>query len=317
MHTAYVAQPRRVPAAVEKRFAALSTVLGRGERDETPDDPAVADEEGVAAGYLVVRASGASATRMALDAMRSAPRAKLKAEPEQIQLLMRASLPRYLPAKGVSLVFPECSLRAHPAARQGSVLLTVATNKLSISFGELRPLMFQPVPIERPLQALFAASVAHLLVVADSLDPHGIKPYLTGLAELVLRSALRTELDRADQQAARRRAAVDHIRQNLADPGLTAERIADALFISRRRLYQLFDDGDGVSGRIRQLRIDRSKELLGDPAYAVKGIGEISRQCGFANAAHFSRTFRKVVGETPRDFRERVRASGSRDEGLA
>ncbi len=290
--------PRRVPATLEKRFAALSSALGRAPAPEQD----LAEE--VAAGYLVVRASGASAARLAIDAS-PAPAARLR-DPEQIQLVMRASLPGYVPARGVSLTFPECALRAQPAGRTGTVLLTVATAKLSISFAELRPLMFRPVPVDVPLQTLFAAAVAHLLVVAESLDPHGIKPYLTGLAELVLRSALRTELNRADAIATRRRDAVSYIKENLSDPTLTADRIADALFISRRRLYQLFDDGDGVSGRIRQLRIDRAKELLGDPAHAVKGIGEISRQCGFANAAHFSRTFRKVVGETPRDFRDRI-----------
>ena len=298
------AQPRRVPANLERRFAALSAVLGA---PSVEDDPAPDGDE-VAAGYLVVRSSGASAARLAIDASRQ-PSVKARTEPEQIQLVMRASLPRYLPAGGVSLEFAECALRAQPgerAGRHGTVLLTVATAKLSISFGELRPLLFRPVPVERPLQTLFAAAVAHLLVVADSLDQHGIRPYLTGLAELVLRSALRTELNRADAIATRRRDAVEYIKENLADPALSADRIADELFISRRRLYQLFDDGDGVSGRIRQLRIDRARELLGDPAHAVKGIGEISRQCGFANAAHFSRTFRKVVGETPRDYRDRI-----------
>jgi len=290
--------PKRVPATLEKRFAALSSALGHAPA------PTAALTEDVADGYLVVRASGASAARLAIDTP-AAPAARLR-DPEQIQLVMRASLPRYVPARGVSLTFPECALRAQPAGRTGTVLLTVSSAKLSISFAELRPLMFRPVPVDRPLQTLFAAAVAHLLVVADSLDPHGIKPYLTGLAELVLRSALQTELNRADAIATRRRDAVEYIKENLADPTLTADRIADALFISRRRLYQLFDDGDGVSGRIRQLRIDRAKELLGDPAHAVKGIGEISRQCGFANAAHFSRTFRKVVGETPRDFRDRI-----------
>jgi AraC-like DNA-binding protein len=264
-------------------------------------DSADGEDDGVAAGYLVVRASGASAARLAIDTPAARPR-----DPEQIQLVMRASLPRYVPARGVSLTFPECALRALPAGRTGTVLLTVSTARLSISFAELRPLMFQPVPVDRPLQTLFAAAVSHVLVVADTLDPHGVKPYLTGLAELVLRSALRTELNRADAIATRRRDAVVYIRENLADPGLTADRIADALFISRRRLYQLFDDGDGVSGRIRQLRIDRAKELLGDPAHATRGIGEISKQCGFANAAHFSRTFRKVVGETPRDYRDKL-----------
>jgi AraC-like DNA-binding protein len=304
------AQPRRVPANLERRFAALSAVLGSPAVDDGLV-PATADE--VAAGYLVVRSSGASAARLAIDALRQPSLVRAKAEPDQIQLVMRASLPRYLPAGGVSLSFPECALRAQPAdraGRHGTVLLTVATGKLSISFGELRPLLFRPVPVERPLQTLFAAAVAHLLVVAESLDQHGIKPYLVGLAELVLRSALKTELNRADAIATRRRDAVEYIKENLADPALSADRIADALFISRRRLYQLFDDGDGVSGRIRQLRIERAKELLGDPAHAVKGIGEISRQCGFANAAHFSRTFRKVVGETPRDYRDRVLSTG-------
>ncbi|MPZ81064.1 MAG: helix-turn-helix domain-containing protein [Actinophytocola sp.] len=302
------ARPRRVPADLERRFAALSAALGSPGTgpDAEPEQPGSEVAGEVAAGYLVVRASGASAARVAIDAIRQPSLAKAKVEPDQIQLVMRASLPRYLPAAGVSLRFPECSLRAQPAGRHGTVLLTVATSKLSISFGELRPLLFRPVPVERPLQTLFAAAVAHLLVVAESLDQHGIKPYLTGLAELVLRSALRTELNRADAIATRRRDAVEYIKENLADPALSADRIADALFISRRRLYQLFDDGDGVSGRIRQLRIDRAKELLGDPAHAVKGIGEISRQCGFANAAHFSRTFRKVVGEAPRDYRDRV-----------
>lgn len=283
-------------SALEKRFAALSGVLG------TP--AASLEDDDVSAGYLVVRASGASAARLAIEASRP-PRA----EPDQLQLVMRAALPRQLPPRGVSLTFPDCALRAQPTGRQGVVLLTVATARLSISFNELRPLLFRPVPVDRPLQSLFAAAVAHLLVVSDGLDPHGIKAYVIGLAELVLRSALRTELNRADAIATRRREAIEYIKEHLSDPALSADRIADALFISRRRLYQLFDDGDGVSGRIRALRVDRARELLGDPAHADRGIGEISRQCGFANAAHFSRTFRKTVGETPRGYRDRLLSS--------
>ncbi|PPK64495.1 helix-turn-helix transcriptional regulator [Actinokineospora auranticolor] len=257
-----------------------------------------------AAGYLVVRASGAAAARQAMDAVLRGGR--VRSDPDQLQVLLRAALPK-LPPGGVSLSFGECALRVRGGEHQpGAVLLSVATSKLSVGFAELRPLLFQPVPLARGVQALVASSVAHLLAAGDAVDPHGARAYVIGLVELVLRSALRTELDRADAIATRRRAAVDFIRDHLADPALTAARIADALFISRRRLYQLFDDGDGVSGRIRAMRVERAKELLADPAQAVRGIGEISRQCGFANAAHFSRTFRKAVGATPREFRERV-----------
>lgn len=279
------------------RFAALSPVLGHSPA------AAPAEPEEVAAGYLVVRSSGATAARQALDAARGG---KTRADPDRVQLLMRATLPRHLPPAGTTIGFGDCELRVHPGDRQGMVLLTIATHKLSVDFGELRPLLFRQVPVERGLQSLFATSVAHLLAVAETLDPHGAKAYLLGLAELVLRTALRTELDRADALATRRRAATEYIREHLSDPTLTAERIAEALFISRRRLYQLFDDGDGVSGRIRTLRVERAKELLADPALGIRGIGEISRQCGFANAAHFSRTFRKAVGQTPRDYRDKV-----------
>ncbi|GAA3021095.1 helix-turn-helix domain-containing protein [Actinokineospora globicatena] len=247
----------------------------------------------VAPGQLVVRASGAAAARLAIEG-------RSRSEPPQVQVLLRATVPR-LPPQGVALAFGECSVRV----RGGVVLISVAAGKLSVGFGELRPLLFQPVPLDRGLQSLVSSSVAHLVAAPESLDQHGARAFLLGLTELVLRTALRTELDRADALATRRRAAIDHIRDHLADPTLTADRIADALFISRRRLYQLFTDGDGISGRIRTMRIDRAKELLTDPTQGSRTIAEISRHCGFTNAAHFSRTFHKSTGHSPRDYRDR------------
>src|SRR4051812_6755566 len=111
--------PRRVPTALEKRFASLSKALG-----QTPEPPAAEGAEADAAsGYLVVRASGANANRQAIDATGAAkagakPGAR---EPDMVQLAMRASLPKYLPADGIALQFPECALRAHPGGGgQGS-----------------------------------------------------------------------------------------------------------------------------------------------------------------------------------------------------
>lgn len=245
-------------------------------------------------GLLIVRASGADAAKAALTGA-SAP-------PERIQLLMRCAVPKAVPRGGTELRFPDAGLHVAPA---GAALLTVAEAKLTLGFGELKPLMFQPVPVDTALRSLVSGAVAHVLAAARALDPHGASHHLLGLAELVLRSALRAELDRVDALAARRREAVEYMRANLADPELGADRVAEALFISRRRLYQLFDDGQGVAERIRGLRVERAKALLSDPAKAGRGIAEIARDCGFVSAAHFSRTFRQVVGRTPSEFRAR------------
>ncbi|MCE6994814.1 AraC family transcriptional regulator [Saccharothrix sp. S26] len=246
----------------------------------------------VPGGFLTVRASGAAAAKAALSGG--------AATPEHIQLLVGCTVAGAAGHRA-ALRFPDCALHVLPDV----VMLTVAEARLTVGFGELKPLMFQQVPVDAALHAVFAGAVAHVLAAAHALDPHGLSHHLLGLAELVLRSALRAELERVDSPVARRREALDYMREHLADPTLSADRVAEALFISRRRLYQLFDDGQGVSERIRGLRIDRAKALLADPAKAARGIGEIAKDCGFVSAAHFSRTFRQVVGQTPSEFRHR------------
>lgn len=249
-------------------------------------------EQDIASGSLIVRASGADALKAAIIGTTTVP--------DRIQLLMRCPVPH-----SATVTFSDGTLHARPG---GVVMLTVSASRLSIGFGELHPLMFQAVGVSPALRAVFASAVAHVISAGDALDPHGLGHHLIGLAELVLRSALRAELDRVDALATRRREAVEYIRAHLSEPSLGADRIANALFISRRRLYQLFDDGHGVSERIKGMRIDYAKTLLTDPAKAARGIAEISKDCGFVNATHFSRTFRKVVGQTPREFRERAQA---------
>lgn len=264
-------------------------------------------------GVLVVRASGAASALAALTG-------EQRPAAGDVQLVVRASVPRRLSPAARRFAVPGCTveLRApDDGGRTGVVVLTVAAHRLSIDVAELQPLMFQQVVVRRPVEALFSSAVAHLLGAAgepEAVDPHGAAHYLIGLAELLLRSALRADLHRADTAAARHREAIDYVNRHLADPDLSAERIADELFISRRRLYQLFDDGDGISGRIRRMRIERAKQLLADPTRTSYGIGELARQCGFVNSAHFSRTFRKIVGQTPREFRDSVAEVGGGDQ---
>ncbi|HEX3783242.1 MAG TPA: helix-turn-helix transcriptional regulator [Pseudonocardiaceae bacterium] len=260
-------------------------------------------------GALVVRASGASAALAAVSAVSTG--AEQAATNGRVQVAVRVAMPRRLAPNARRLVLPGCTvelLPPEPGDRSGVVVVTIDAHRLTIALSELQPLMFRPVTLRRPLEVLFGSAVEQLLLAgaqADLLDEHGGAHHVAGLVELLLRSALRDELNQVDTGAARYRDAVAYISEHLADPELTAERVADALFISRRRLYQLFTDGDGVSGRIRRMRIERAKQLLADPTRAKHGVGDIARQCGFVNAAHFSRTFRGIVGRTPKEFRQR------------
>ncbi|WP_237047785.1 helix-turn-helix domain-containing protein [Lentzea guizhouensis] len=247
----------------------------------------------VASGVLVVRASGAAAAKAAFTGAPSTP--------ESIQLLMRCPVHRSVPED--VHVFGDCSLHVLPA---GAVVLTVPETKLSTGFSELHPLMFQPVQVGLELRTVFTGAVGHVLAARDVLDPVGVALHLTGLAELVLRSALREELHRADIATGHRRAALEHIRAHLAEPSLTPSQVAKALNISLRRLYQVFEGEPNVAERIKVLRIDRAKALLADPSKADRGVGEISRDCGFVSATHFSRAFRALVGQPPTEYRRRA-----------
>lgn len=52
-----------------------------------------------------------------------------------------------------------------------------------------------------------------------------------------------------------------------------------------------------------QRRIDRAKILL---SVAKLSPAEVAYQVGFANQSHFTAQFRKAVGMTPKQFRDRA-----------
>ncbi|MGW0927871.1 helix-turn-helix domain-containing protein [Streptomyces sp. NPDC002644] len=95
-----------------------------------------------------------------------------------------------------------------------------------------------------------------------------------------------------------------YIDENLADPGLSPERIAAVHHISVRYLHRLFE-GEGVTvGRlIRQRRVEECGGELARRGRASPTISAVAQRWGFQSPAHFSRTFKEVFGVPPRQWR--------------
>ena len=107
------------------------------------------------------------------------------------------------------------------------------------------------------------------------------------------------------QREALRERIKQHVTQHLADPALSVERIAHALGVSRRQLYNAFgDEPDGVAGFVQARRIEACRAAFDDPQLAGRSITDIALASGFSNAAHFSRVFRSHTGASPSEYRQ-------------
>ncbi len=94
------------------------------------------------------------------------------------------------------------------------------------------------------------------------------------------------------------------MRGNLHEASLDVAGIADAHFVSRRYLYELFAPLDETPGEhLRRLRLHRAADLLVDPAAARLTVADVAARSGFSDATTFTRAFSREFGMLPREFR--------------
>ncbi|MYY02415.1 MULTISPECIES: helix-turn-helix domain-containing protein [unclassified Streptomyces] len=96
-----------------------------------------------------------------------------------------------------------------------------------------------------------------------------------------------------------------YVREHLAEPDLSAARIAAAHDISVRHLYAVLSRaGISLGDWIRARRLDGCKRELAGPAGRSRTVAAIGRSWGFVNATHFSRVFKDAYGMSPRTWRD-------------
>jgi two-component system response regulator YesN len=99
---------------------------------------------------------------------------------------------------------------------------------------------------------------------------------------------------------------LDYITENLSDPNLCLDMIADHFSMNPSYLIRLFKSGSGktLMKYVDELRFENSKTLLVGTNFAIK---EIVRQVGYMDENNFSRKFRSREGITPQKYRDLYR----------
>ena len=174
-------------------------------------------------------------------------------------------------------------------------------------FPEIEHLVATLIPGRDPGTSLLAHTLLHLLHVAGNLREAQQHAAMNAVIHLLgATSGLAVELENVHWRVQK---ALDFIELNLSIPGLTAEQVAQAQHISRRRLDQLMRDALGLSitGQIWNRRLQRAADDLRDTRWAGSSISQIAFANGFEDPAHFARAFKRRFETTPGQWRSLAR----------
>ena len=109
------------------------------------------------------------------------------------------------------------------------------------------------------------------------------------------------EIERAGNLIGR---IVRFINCHIAESTLGPSEVAAAMGISLRHLHRIFSStGTTMGDYVRARRLEQCREDLLNPRLQERSITEIAFGWGFSDAAHFSHSFRKHFGISPRSLR--------------
>jgi AraC-like DNA-binding protein len=202
----------------------------------------------------------------------------------------------------------ECHPFRLVGAENSQLLLLRMPRSLVISrFPEMEHLVATLIPGRDPGTQLLSHTLMQLLIVARDLREAQQQAALNAIVHLLgATSGLAVELENMHWRVQK---ALDFIELNLSIPGLTAEQVAQAQHISRRRLDQLMREALGLSitGQIWSRRLQRAADDLRDSRWASASISQVAFANGFEDPAHFARAFKRRFETTPGQWRARAR----------
>lgn len=97
----------------------------------------------------------------------------------------------------------------------------------------------------------------------------------------------------------------DFISRNYSDETLSVREISEHVHLSASYVCTYFknETGQTLNQYLTAYRIEKAKQLLSDPRYQ---IADISSKVGYSNGNYFGKSFKKLVGLSPSEYRERM-----------
>jgi AraC-like DNA-binding protein len=97
----------------------------------------------------------------------------------------------------------------------------------------------------------------------------------------------------------------DLVHRSIRDSDLNVTTLAKKLGLSTRHIHRVFAMRDGgISRYIANLRLDRCRAAIANPAFRSETITDICLHWGFSSTSHFSAAFKKRYGQTATEYRK-------------
>jgi AraC family transcriptional regulator, positive regulator of tynA and feaB len=184
--------------------------------------------------------------------------------------------------------------------RSEVLIATVPAASLLRVCPEAEALCARPIPLSAAVARAIRSFVRGAIDAADTPDGEGEADIVAYLAAL-----LRMASGGAHQLARSSLFALfdAYLKANIAAIR-PAGVIAAEFGVSERTFHRIFADRDTTFERhVLRLRTDLFRTLLRDASHSQVSIAGLATQCGFADAAHATRSFKTAYGMTPRDYR--------------